>query len=448
MPINVTATDQNVSVGVSGGQGPAGPQGPQGPAGGGSGGPTTWSGITDKPTTFAPSAHSHPISEVTSLQAALDAKQAAGSYATLDGFGKVPTAQLPSYVDDVLEVANLAAAPATGETGKIYVTIDTGKTYRWSGSAYVEISASPGSTDAVPEGSTNLYHTTGRAAAAAPVQSVAGRTGTVTIAKADVGLGNVDNTADAAKPVSTAQAAADAAVQAAAVQRANHTGTQLAATITDFSAAVQAAAPPTTNASLLTSGTVADARLTANVVLTADARLADSREWTASTVDQAEAEAGTATTRRAFTAQRVFQAIAAWWAGSAAATKLAGIAAGATANATDAQLRDRSTHTGTQAAGTITGLAPVATTGSASDLTAGTVAIGRIPTGSSSSTVCIGNDSRLSDSRTPTDASVTTAKIADGAVTLAKTTGVQKSITSGTAAPSGGADGDIYVQYA
>jgi hypothetical protein len=448
MPINVTATDQNVSVGVSGGQGPAGPQGPQGPAGGGSGGPTTWSGITDKPTTFAPSAHSHPISEVTSLQAALDAKQAAGSYATLDGFGKVPTAQLPSYVDDVLEVANLAAAPATGETGKIYVTIDTGKTYRWSGSAYVEISASPGSTDAVPEGSTNLYHTTGRAAAAAPVQSVAGRTGTVTIAKADVGLGNVDNTADAAKPVSTAQAAADAAVQAAAVQRANHTGTQLAATISDFSAAVQAAAPPTTNASLLTSGTVADARLTANVVLTADARLADSREWTASTVDQAEAEAGTATTRRAFTAQRVFQAIAAWWAGSAAATKLAGIAAGATANATDAQLRDRSTHTGTQAAGTITGLAPVATTGSASDLTAGTVAIGRIPTGSSSSTVCIGNDSRLSDSRTPTDASVTTAKIADGAVTLAKTTGVQKSITSGTAAPSGGADGDIYVQYA
>lgn len=72
------------------------------------------------------------------------------------------------------------------------------------------------------------------AAAAAPVQSVAGRTGTVTLAKADVGLGNVDNTADASKPVSTAQAAADAAVQAHAVQRSNHTGTQLAATISDF----------------------------------------------------------------------------------------------------------------------------------------------------------------------------------------------------------------------
>ncbi len=89
---------------------------------------------------------------------------------------------------------------------------------------------------------------------------------------------------------------------------------------------------------------------------TSDARLTDAREWTASTVTQAEAEAGTATTRRAWTAQRVFQAIAAWWAASAMKTKLDGIAAGATANATDAQLRDRSTHTGTQAISTVTGL--------------------------------------------------------------------------------------------
>jgi len=69
---------------------------------------------------------------------------------------------LPSYVDDVLEYANLAAFPATGDSGKIYIAIDSAKVYRWSGSAYVEISASPGSTDAVPEGSTNLYHTTSR----------------------------------------------------------------------------------------------------------------------------------------------------------------------------------------------------------------------------------------------------------------------------------------------
>lgn len=79
---------------------------------------------------------------------------------------------------------------------------------------------SPGSTDAVPEGSVNLYHTTGRAAAAAPVQSVIGLTGTILAAalksalalvKGDVGLGNVDNTSDANKPVSTAtQTALDA----------------------------------------------------------------------------------------------------------------------------------------------------------------------------------------------------------------------------------------------
>lgn len=56
--------------------------------------------------------------------------------------GTVPASQLPSYVDDVLEYANFAALPGTGEAGKIYVTLDTNITYRWSGSAYVEISAS------------------------------------------------------------------------------------------------------------------------------------------------------------------------------------------------------------------------------------------------------------------------------------------------------------------
>jgi hypothetical protein len=58
-------------------------------------------------------------------------------------------------------------------------------------------------------------------------------TGWHTLVKADVGLSNVDNTADSSKPVSTAQAAADTAVQAFAIQRANHTGTQSADTLTD-----------------------------------------------------------------------------------------------------------------------------------------------------------------------------------------------------------------------
>ena len=84
-------------------------------------------------------------------------KGAAGGYAPLDGSAKIASTYLPSYVDDVLEYANQAAFPGTGETGKIYVALDVNKTFRWSGSAYVEISASPGSTDAVTEGSTNLY---------------------------------------------------------------------------------------------------------------------------------------------------------------------------------------------------------------------------------------------------------------------------------------------------
>lgn len=56
--------------------------------------------------------------------------------------GKVPASQLPAYVDDIIEYANLAAFPAVGETGKLYVTLDTNLTYRWSGSAYTEVSKS------------------------------------------------------------------------------------------------------------------------------------------------------------------------------------------------------------------------------------------------------------------------------------------------------------------
>ncbi len=86
-------------------------------------------------------------------------KGAANGYAPLDGTGKIASSYLPSFVDDVLEYANLAAFPGTGETGKMYVTLDNNKIYRWSGTVYVEISGSPGTTDAVTEGATNLYFT-------------------------------------------------------------------------------------------------------------------------------------------------------------------------------------------------------------------------------------------------------------------------------------------------
>ena len=69
-------------------------------------------------------------------------KGAAGGVAELDANGKVLSAQLPSYVDDVLEYASKASFPSSGETGKIYVATNTNLTYRWTGSAYVEISPS------------------------------------------------------------------------------------------------------------------------------------------------------------------------------------------------------------------------------------------------------------------------------------------------------------------
>lgn len=93
--------------------------------------------------------------------------------------GIIDAARLPAYVDDVLEYAGLSVFPVIGETGKIYVALDTNKAYRWSGSTYV-------------------YITSGA------VDSVAGKTGVVTLVKADVGLGNVDNTSDINKPISTA----------------------------------------------------------------------------------------------------------------------------------------------------------------------------------------------------------------------------------------------------
>lgn len=71
-------------------------------------------------------------------------KGSANGYCPLDSGSKVSATYLPSYVDDVLESANYAAFPGTGETGKIYVTLDTNLTYRWSGTAYVQIDATIG----------------------------------------------------------------------------------------------------------------------------------------------------------------------------------------------------------------------------------------------------------------------------------------------------------------
>jgi len=77
--------------------------------------------------------HTHTISGFLTSSSSLDASKLTGT---------VPTSVLPSYVDDVLEYTAKSNFPSTGETGKIYVDTSTNLTYRWGGSAYVEISPS------------------------------------------------------------------------------------------------------------------------------------------------------------------------------------------------------------------------------------------------------------------------------------------------------------------
>ncbi|WP_075833522.1 MULTISPECIES: hypothetical protein [unclassified Rhodococcus (in: high G+C Gram-positive bacteria)] len=119
-----------------------------------------------------PTIHTHTEAQVTGLTAKLaglqpvSEKGQANGYAPLDANGKLAAAYQPSYVDDVLEYANVAAFPTTGETGKIYTSLANNRIYRWSGSVYIEIAPSPGSTDVVAEGATNKYFTDARAQAA------------------------------------------------------------------------------------------------------------------------------------------------------------------------------------------------------------------------------------------------------------------------------------------
>ena len=126
-------------------------------------------------------------SQVTDFSTAADARISAqkaqpSGLATLDATGKVPAAQLPSFVDDVLEYADLASFPVTGENGVIYVAIDSNKTYRWSGSTYIEISPSA-------------------------VTSVFGRSGVVAAQSGDYSAAQVSNTPAGSLSSVTVQAA-------------------------------------------------------------------------------------------------------------------------------------------------------------------------------------------------------------------------------------------------
>ena len=127
---------------------------------------------------------------VTDIAGKLDASRVgvSGGVAELDENGKVPSAQLPSFVDDVLERASLSAFPSPGESGKIYVAVDTNLSYRWSGSGYVEISPS------LALGETpSTAHRGDHGKAAYEHSQTTGNAHNMT--KADIGLGNVPNVA-------------------------------------------------------------------------------------------------------------------------------------------------------------------------------------------------------------------------------------------------------------
>jgi hypothetical protein len=184
----------------------------------GNGGPVTWEQVTGKPSTFPPSAHQHVMDDVQGLISALAGKAASiHTHQIADTIGLalaladkanvsdlpnkadlvdgvIPTEQIPAIaiVEFLGDVANEAAMLAlVGQRGDWCIRTDENLSYVIVGNDPTLIASwrhieTPGS----------------------PVTSVNGQTGTVVLGKASVGLGNVDNTSDMQKPVSTAQAAA------------------------------------------------------------------------------------------------------------------------------------------------------------------------------------------------------------------------------------------------
>ena len=215
-------------------------------------------------------------------------------------------------------------------------------------------------------------------AVAGGVVSFNGRTGDVTsqsgdYTKAQVGLGAVDNTSDADKPLSTAAVAALGAKAdksyvdtelssnaSADRSRANHTGYQPISTVTNLQTALDSKVDKVSGKQLSTEDyTSAEKSKLASVAAGATANSSDS------SLRNRDTHTGTQAIGTIVGLQAALDSKVSAVAGkqlstedytSAEKSKLSGIAAGATANSTDASLRERSTHTGTQAIGTITGV--------------------------------------------------------------------------------------------
>lgn len=182
----------------------------------------TESEINTKLNAKANSSHTHTKAQITDFPTSMPASdvyawakaaskpsytidEVSGNLAASRISGTISAAHLPSYVDDVLEYASLSKFPTTGESGKIYTALDTNKIYRWSGSAYVVIS------ETVALGTTHSSAGYGDESRAAYNHSTKTSGNPHNVTKTDVGLGNVDNTADSAKSVKYATSAGSVA---------------------------------------------------------------------------------------------------------------------------------------------------------------------------------------------------------------------------------------------